>query len=70
MAFKFANPPTTQCIPANKSTLSPDAREAILQQLPFVLADRRMAMEVVFAATHGRAMTDAERRWFAEGQDD
>ena len=34
-----------------------------------VLANRRVAMEQVFAATHGRRMTEAERRRFRETGD-
>lgn len=34
-----------------------------------VLANRKEAMEHVFAATHGRRMTEAERRRFEETGD-
>ena len=70
MASKFVDSPTTKAIQEKKSSSCPDVREAILGYLPFVLTDPRIAMEEVFAATHGRAMTHAERRWFAQGQDD
>ena len=69
MAYKFVDSPATKSIQEKKSSSRPDVREAILAYLPFVLTDRRIAMEEVFA-THGRAMTNAERRWFAEEQDE
>ena len=37
-----------------------------LEDAPSVLTDRSLAIEQVFTATHGRAMTSAERRYFAE----
>jgi len=40
-----------------------------LPQLGGVLGSRREAMEQVFAATHGRRMTEAERRRFKESGD-
>ncbi|HWC18631.1 MAG TPA: hypothetical protein VG498_16595 [Terriglobales bacterium] len=38
-------------------------------QLGGVLANRKAAMEQVFAATHGRPMTEAERQRFKETGD-
>lgn len=38
-----------------------------LKDIRALLKDRRLAIEQVFLATHGRAMTEAERRRLLDG---
>lgn len=62
-------------MPSKKSELrkhaevrpSPLARVEPLQDIRALLKDRRLAIEKVFLATHGRAMTEAERRHLLDG---